>query len=202
MIDSLRELLLEYGHADGVARRREIEDEIWSQYGAERTVLVWDMSGFSLLTRRHGIVHYLSMVRRMQDLTRPVVHAHRGAMVKFEADNGFAVFAAPVDGVRAAVAMQAAFRRENDGHDADFAIGLSCGVDHGRILLLEGRDFFGDAVNIACKLGEDLAGSGEILVSRRAMDGIPGALPVGGRPVNLSLSGMDFEAVSIELPPS
>ena len=50
------------------------------------------MSGFSLLTRRYGIVHYLSMVRRMQEVTRPIVHDHSGSVVKFEADNGFAVF--------------------------------------------------------------------------------------------------------------
>ena len=38
------------------------------------------------------------------------------------------------------------------------------------MLLIGEEDFFGDPVNTASKLGEDLAGKGETLVTRRAMD--------------------------------
>ncbi len=49
---------------------------LWAEYGAEYAVFVLDMSGFSLLTRKYGIVHYLSMVRRMQLTTEPIVKTY------------------------------------------------------------------------------------------------------------------------------
>lgn len=197
MIETLRDLLLEFSRADDDATRRRIEADIWRQYGAERTVLVLDMSGFSLLTRRHGVVHYLSMVRRMHDTVRPLVHEFGGAVVKFEADNAFAVFPGPDAAVRAASAIHAAVATENADYAAEFGIQLSSGIDHGRILLIEGQDFFGDAVNVASKLGEDLAQAGEILVSQAAIDLLPAAAKPRGKPVEFSISGINLNALSI-----
>ena len=197
MIDTLRALLLDYGLTEKEEKREALEAEIWKQFGAERTVLIWDMSGFSLLTRRHGIVHYLSMVRRMQELTRPIVHDHRGAMVKFEADNGFAVFPDSGNGIRAALAMNAEFEKENAKYPEEFDIRVSCGLDHGRIILLEGEDFFGDAVNVASKLGEDIASAGEILASAAAIDALPDGNPFESEAVQFSISGLDLDAVRI-----
>ena len=199
MINTLRQFLLEYSDSADKDRQNELEAEIWKQFGAERTVLIWDMSGFSLLTRRHGIVHYLSMVRRMQETTSPIVHEHQGSIVKFEADNGFAVFPNPECGIRAALAMNAAFEIENRNFPDEYDIRLACGLDHGRILLLEGQDFFGDAVNTASKLGEDLANAGEVLVSQTAIDLVGADVPYAGKSVQFSISGLELEAVSLEV---
>lgn len=201
MIHSLRELLLSYSETEGIEERRTLESEIWNRFGAERSVLIWDMSGFSLLTRRHGIIHYLSMVRRMQKITEPIVATHRGKMVKFEADNGFAVFPDPESAILAALEMNAAFRKENASHAEEFDIRVSCGIDHGRILLIEGKDFFGEAVNIACKLGEDLAGPGEILISQAAGDQLPVTPDYEKEPVMLTISGLELDAFSIKPQP-
>lgn len=197
MIHTLRELLSTYAHATEVGDRARIEEVIWTQFGAERTVLVWDMSGFSVLTRSHGIVHYLSMVRRMQEATRPIVHAHKGAVVKFEADNGFAVFPGPEDGIRAAIAMNEVFELENVSTPDEFDIRVSCGLDHGKIILLDGQDFFGEAVNAASKLGEDIASAGEILVSRAAMDHLPAKIRFEGESVRFPVSGLWLEATRV-----
>ena len=198
MIETLRSLLQDYGQAvNDFAERKRIEEDIWKQFGAERTVLVLDMSRFSLLTRRHGVVHYLSMVRRMQEIVRPIFHDHRGSVIKFEADNAFAIFPDPESGIRAAIAMNAAIDRENAGYPDEFEIGLSCGLDHGRILLVEDHDYYGDPVNTACKLGEDLAEAGEILVANSAMEKLSANTGLTGKPVKFSISGLEFEAVSI-----
>ena len=197
MIDTLRSLLLEYGLAESPDRKEEVEAKIWGQFGAERTVLIWDMSGFSLLTRRYGIVHYLSMVRRMQDVTRPIVHDHSGSMVKFEADNGFAVFPDPENGIRAALAMNVAFEEENKKFDEEFDIRVSCGLDHGRIILLEGEDFFGNAVNIASKLGEDIASAGEILVADTGIEALPEGVTFESEEMSFSISGLTLDAEKI-----
>ncbi|MDA0814474.1 MAG: adenylate/guanylate cyclase domain-containing protein [Verrucomicrobia bacterium] len=197
MIESLRHLLLSYSETESSEQRAQIEVEIWQRFGAERSVLVWDMSAFSLVTRRHGIIHYLSMVRRMQEATRPIVHAHKGVMVKFEADNGFAVFQNSQCAILAAIEMNEAFKEENVRHAGEFDIRISCGIDHGRILLIEGRDFFGDPVNIACKLGEDLAGPGEILVTQSAIKDMPESNAFDTQPIRLTMSGIELEAASI-----
>lgn len=197
MIDTLRDYLLDYSQADSADTRKEIEDAIWRQFGTERSVLVLDMSGFSLLTRRHGVIHYLSMVRRMQETVRPLVHEHGGSIVKFEADNGFAVFPDPESAIRTAIEINRASDRENARYSEEYGIHLSCGIDHGRILYIEGRDFFGDAVNTASKLGEDMADPGEILVTRSAMAELPDGIDIEGNEVEFSISGISLEACSV-----
>jgi len=101
--------LLLYSQTEDMGGRRQIEEDIWAEYGAEYAVFVLDMSGFSLMTRKYGIVHYLSMVRRMQLTTEPIVKSYGGKMIKYEADNCFAVFPDPLSAVNAAIAMQHAF---------------------------------------------------------------------------------------------
>lgn len=198
MIDTLRDYLLDYSQAEDLAEKEAIETTIWRQFGSERAVLVLDMSGFSLLTRRHGVIHYLSMVRRMQETVRPIVHAHDGSIVKFEADNGFAVFPDPESAIRAAIEMNRTSDRQNAEVSEESGIHLSCGIDHGRILLIEGRDFFGDPVNTASKLGEDLADPGEILVTRSAMSALAEEAGLAGDEIELSISGIRLEACSIK----
>ena len=46
---------------------------------------------------------------------------------------------------------------------------MSVGIDFGRVLLIDELDFFGDPVNTASKLGEDLAIKAETLVTERAL---------------------------------
>lgn len=109
------DLLLNFSQSEVSEERHQIESTLWAEYGAEFAVFVLDMSGFSLLTRKYGIVHYLSMVRRMQLTTEPIVKAYGGSMIKYEADNCFAIFPDPLAAVNAAIAMQHAFpRREFD----------------------------------------------------------------------------------------
>jgi class 3 adenylate cyclase len=47
---------------------------------------------------------------------------------------------------------------------------LSVGIDFGRVLLIGDIEFFGDPVNTASKLGEDLATRNEVLVTHRAIE--------------------------------
>ena len=78
--------LLQYSQTENLEQRQQIEKTIWSEYGAEYAVFVLDMSGFSLLTRKYGIVHYLSMIRRMQLTTEPIIKSYRGSMARDRSD--------------------------------------------------------------------------------------------------------------------
>ncbi len=190
--------LLRYSQTEDDAKRQEIEKQLWRDYGSEQTVFVLDMSGFSMLTRKYGIVHYLSMVRRMQLTTKPIIKSYGGRMIKYEADNCFAVFPDPLAAVNAAITMQYAFAASNLLTTEDLDVQISCGIDYGNILIVNDEDCFGDAVNRACKMGEDLGGAGEILVTKEAMDRIPTDSGIKCLPMELSVSGITIFAFSIE----
>ena len=192
------EMLLSFSQSEMTDERQKIESSLWDEFGAEYAVFVLDMSGFSLLTRKYGIVHYLSMVRRMQMTTEPIVKSYGGFMIKYEADNCFAVFPDPLSAVNAAIAMQHAFRAENLLTSDDLDIHISCGIDYGKILIVGREDCFGDPVNRASKMGEDLAVAGEILVTKEAMQMIPETAGIKAREMNVSISGITIPAYLIE----
>ena len=193
-----QELLLQYSQETEPKKRKRLEDVIWKEYGAEHTVFVLDMSGFSLLTRRYGIVHYMSMVRRMQLTVEPIVKEYKGRFVKFEADNCFAVFPDTYSAIQAAISMQLAFDESNLLTDDDLDIHISCGIDYGKILMIGSEDCFGDAINRACKMGEDLAAAGEIFVGADAMERLAPNSGIASHPITVSISGVVFPAYSIE----
>jgi class 3 adenylate cyclase len=189
--------LLRFSQETTQVGRKKIETEVWNAYGTERVVFVLDMSGFSLLTRKYGIIHYLSMVRRMQLISEPIIKTYGGSLLKFEADNCFAVFPDTLSAIHAAIALQLAFDASNLLTSDDFDVHISCGIDFGKILVIGGEDCFGDAVNRACKLGEDIAAAGEILVTKDAVKTITADLDFKLREVSISVSGLNIPAYAI-----
>ena len=193
-----QELLLNFSQSEQTEERAKIEETLWAEYGAEYAVFVLDMSGFSLLTRKYGIVHYLSMVRRMQLTTEPIVKSYGGSMIKYEADNCFAIFPDPLSAANAAIAMQHAFEAANLLTSDDLDIYISCGIDYGKLLIVGHEDCFGDPVNRASKMGEDLAAAGEILITKDAMQMIPPEAGIKTHEMNLSVSGITIPAYMID----
>lgn len=193
-----QDLLLNFSQTEELAERKKIEATLWKDFGAEFAVFVLDMSGFSMLTRKYGIVHYLSMVRRMQLTTEPIVKSYGGQMLKYEADNCFAVFPDPLSAVNAAIAMQHAFKAANLLTADELDIHIACGIDYGKLLIIGNNDCFGDPVNRASKMGEDVAAAGEILVTKDAMDMIPAEAGIKTREMNVSISGISIPAYAVD----
>lgn len=198
MSKRFQELLLQYSQSEVLEERKKIEDALWDGYGAEYAVFVLDMSGFSLLTRKYGIVHYLSMVRHMQLTTEPIVRSYGGSMIKYEADNCFAVFPDPLSAVNAAIAMQHAFDAANLLTSEDLDIHIACGIDYGKLLIIGHEDCFGDPVNRASKLGEDLAAAGEILLTKEAMQLVPAEAGIQAHEISVSISGITIPAFMVD----
>jgi class 3 adenylate cyclase len=63
--------------------------------------------------------------------------------------------------------------------------------------MIGGPDFFGSPVNLASKLGEDIASPGEILISENAFNQIPLDSGFTGKHLSISISGIELKAVSI-----
>lgn len=128
-------------------------------------VLVCDSSGFTKMTRRRGILHFLAMLMQSYALSRPVVRKFKGRLIKSEADNLIAVFKTPKEAVECAMEIQRLHRKRNENvPHADNAFYICIGIQFGKYLDLK-DDVFGDAVNVAYKLGEDLAGREEIFIT-------------------------------------
>jgi class 3 adenylate cyclase len=191
------EMLLKYAMEEDTAARQSIEKQLWQEFGTVKAVLVMDLSGFSLLTQKYGVVHYLSMVRRMQLITQPIIEKAGGKVVKFEADNCFAMFDLPQMAVQTAIALNRAFNEINSYTQEQFDIRVAIGIDYGDVLLIGGPDYFGDIVNTASKLGEDEARPGEILITERALQQISSSAGFQTESLNFEISGITIPAASI-----
>jgi class 3 adenylate cyclase len=175
----------------------EIDAEIWQRFGRTQAVLVLDMCGFSRLTMRYGITHFLAMIRRLGLLVRPVVAAGGGRVVKAEADNLFAVFDDVPEALATARAIQDRLAAANTFLPDDWDLNAGIGVGYGPVLMVGNVDLFGSEMNVASKLGEDVAGRGEILLSSSAYD----RLPAGAGPfeeMTLEMSGLALRAYKLK----
>lgn len=160
--------------------RQAVEDLLWSTFGTQACVLALDMSGFSRTVQAQGIVSYLARIRRMQQVSAPVVAAHGGEVVKFTADNLMAVFAEPARALAAARAIRGACLALAE------PLEVSIGLDCGRFLYVRHSDCFGDPVNVAFKLAEDIAGTGEVLASAAVFEAAGAPAPAAWHDASVS----------------
>jgi len=150
-----------------------IDAEIDRSFRRKLAPLVLDMCGFSRMTAEHGVIHFLAMVRQMEEAACPAIGANGGLVVKQEADNLFAAFAEPCAALESAMDIIRAAEAMNAVLPAERAVQVSIGIGYGDTLLIEGEDMFGHEMNTACKLGEDVAGKMEILLSTAAFAALP-----------------------------
>ena len=154
---------------DEPQRALEIEAQIHQRFGITSAIFVLDLAGFSRLTLRYGIVHFLGVLQRLRTIAYPILKNYGGTLIKQEADNLFVTFPEVEMAVQGAIAILQALQVANvtlpDAEDVQAGIGIG----YGDLLLIEDCDLFGSEMNLASKLGEDLARPGEILVTPQAM---------------------------------
>src|SRR5580658_2933421 len=131
-------------------------------------ILAADVAGYSRLMGEdeEGTLAALKAIRR--ELTDPKIKEHRGRIVKTTGDGLLVEFASVVDAVRCAVDVQREMALRNAGKPDAKRIEFRIGINLGDIII-DGRDIFGDGVNVAARL-EALAEPGGICVSRVVRD--------------------------------
>ena len=131
-------------------------------------IIAADVAGYSRLmgADEEGTLAELKAIRR--ELSDPKVREHRGRIVNTTGDGLLIEFASVVDAVRCAVDVQRAMAERNADVPSDRRIELRMGINLGDIIK-DGRDIFGDGVNVAARL-EALAEPGGICVSRVVRD--------------------------------
>ena len=186
--------------ASDAQTRAELDAEIRRRWERPRAVLISDMSGFSRITKEEGILHFLGLIRRMHAICVPVIQAHGGHLVKAVADNLYARFQDARSATAAGFAMHEACARECAGCGPNDTVEVAIGIAYGALLDLDGEDFFGDPVNIASKLGEDIGEGGDLLVTADAAADV--VTPEGWRGTtrHARISGVDIDYVAFARP--
>jgi adenylate cyclase len=178
-------------------RRPDITREIEEVFEQTKAIMILDMSGFSRTTQREGIVSFLFMIHQMRLVVCPCVQEEGGLLLKAEADNLFCLFDKVADAVHASLRITRHLRTANRLLPEDHRLYVSIGIGYGRILNIENRDLFGDEVNLACKLGEDVGQMGEILLTSAAH---AQALETGieCREQAISISGLELPYYAVQ----
>lgn len=169
----------------------EIDARIQEMFSETHAIMVMDMSGFSRLTIAHGIIHFLSMIHRMQQIVSPVIEEHGGNVIKWEADNVFAIFPEVEKGVGAAIDIMKRFSSANTMLPDELDLYGKFGIGYGEALVIEREDLYGSEVNLASKLGEDLAQRDEILLTEAAFSRVDPAARKYTE-MKMSISGMEL----------
>lgn len=164
--------------------RAQIDRRIWRLFGETWAVLYTDLSGFSRNVAEFGIVHFLQTIYESHRILVPIIERGNGILLKTEGDSLIVMFRHVNDAIRCALAMQAATHAYNAMRPEEEKVLLCAGIGFGEMLRIGDTDVFGAEVNAACKLGEDIAKSGEILLTGAAL--AAARLPTGvtSEPIN------------------
>lgn len=149
-------------------RIHEITERIESIFGQERTIMVLDMSGFTRATQSGNIISFLLSINQMQRLVTPVVEENAGLVVRADHDNLTCLFDRVEDAIAASREITERLGSANVILPSDRELYASIGIGHGRILNIENHAIYGNEVNLASKLGEDIGGLGDVLLTEQA----------------------------------
>ncbi len=186
----LQKMLKEYNEYPD--RQPDIEARIHDEFCKTVAILVLDSCGFSRSVRQHGIVNYLARLERLGRVVVPIIESHEGRVLRIEADNIFALFSDSAAAVRCAAEVQMYVEIANEPLPAASEIYVAIGIGYGRILLVGDDDAYGDEMNVACKLGEDLAERGEILLTAAAREALPDTQDWQFEDASVTISGLDL----------
>lgn len=140
-----------------------------------RAVVYTDTANFTTRTFEHGILHFLMLFEGFVPEIERGLRAQRGRLVKVDGDSLLLEFRDLEHACGGVRVMDALLRRRNRGMAVRDQLWFSYGIGWGDVLDL-GDDIFGLEVNLASKLGEDVARPGEALLTPAAVLGMPPAV--------------------------
>lgn len=141
------------------------QEELKSSIGKTRrqvTILFTDIVDSSRYWDQFGDIQGRMMVDRHNRLVFPVIRKFHGRVVKTIGDGLMAVFKRPNDALNAAIGIQQILKRMRDA-DRSFHAKVRIGIHTGSAIV-EQKDVFGDAVNVAKRV-ESFGHANEIYLS-------------------------------------
>lgn len=144
-----------------------IDHAIAAKLEKEAAVIFTDMSDFTNRVHKYGIIQFLAAVHHGIKLAQPIIEKHGGKLLKLDGDSLLLTFGDVPSAVVSAREISLCFHEFNSAAPEQDRIEISFGIGYGKILMTE-VDAYGKEVNIASKLGEDIARPGEILLTETA----------------------------------
>lgn len=134
-------------------------------------IFIVDQSGFTRKVLSRGTAYALRDIWKMRSLLIPLVREHRGEVFKVDADNLYAYFERVENAIEAATASHRALeKKERLRRDP---LRVCIGIGFGDLYYVSSEDdYYGPEVNLASKLGEDIALAGETLLTDAALSAI------------------------------
>ncbi len=148
-------------------RRPELDGKSFPSLFRKRAVVFTDTADFTLRTARDGILHFLMVFDRVAEIAGRVVRQGGGELVKVEGDSLLLRYDDADAACRGVLAIDDAIQAYNADRPENEQVHFSYGVGYGDILDTD-EDMFGLEVNLASKIGEDLAEPGEALLTPAA----------------------------------
>lgn len=142
-----------------------IDKKIWETFGEDYSIMFTDLSGFSRMVEKFGIIHFLQTIYESKKLLFPIIENNDGFILKVEGDSFLVIFKEPNKALKASIEMQRLLKEYNKNKEDEEKVLLCIGLGYGKILKVSNHDVFGSEVNAASKLGEDIAKAWEILVT-------------------------------------
>jgi class 3 adenylate cyclase len=133
----------------------------------KRAIVFTDTADFTVRTARDGILHFLMVFEEVAREATKVVRRTGGDLVKVEADSFLIRYDDVSEACRGVAELEESIQRFNQKRPENEQVHFSYGIGYGDVLDLD-EDVFGLEVNLASKLGEDLAEPGEALLTPAA----------------------------------
>lgn len=154
--------------AENPERIDSVTERVNEMFGERRAILVLDMSGFTRATQRGDLISYLLMINQMQRLAVPTVEKHGGIFVRADHDNLTCLFDEVLPAIEASRTITTQLETVNVVLPADRELYVAIGIGFGSLLNVENQVVYGNQVNLASKLGEDIGQLGDILLTEDA----------------------------------
>jgi adenylate cyclase len=181
-------------------KAEEIKARINEIFLEERTVLILDLSGFTRATHRGDTLEFLLMINQMRRLTLPIIDVNNGLVVRADDDNLTCIFDSVLEAVEAAGQITASLGSANTLLPEEKELYVSIGIGYGQILNVENHAIYGNEVNLASKLGEDIAEQGEILMTEKAFERVKvEEIDCGASERKVNIAGIDLTYYLIDV---
>ena len=131
-------------------------------------VIQSDLSGFTRLTKKYGILHFMTIILHCRRIFNQNLQQTNGELLKYDGDNIMCKFQSSIDAIRYVLQITKDISAYNQDKEKDYQIRFKISMAKGLILLSDGGDIIiGHAWEECCQLSEDIAKVGEILVTER-----------------------------------
>lgn len=172
------------------AQAAAIDAQIEAYFSQTLAIAVLDMAGFSRTTAEAGIIAALAQIYQVRAQAQLQIEAAGGRVLKLEADNIYAVFPTVEQALSATQTLTAQLGQAQ--------LSVSAGIGFGPVLVVGDRDVFGHEMNLASKLGEDVAAADEIWLTASAQGALTPAQPTSAafnlEALNIQVSGIVLQA--------